>query len=60
MNFIGLDELLIAALKEDVGTGDITTMCCIPAENRSEGAFIAKESGVVCGIDIAARVFALV
>ncbi|MEG2519456.1 MAG: carboxylating nicotinate-nucleotide diphosphorylase, partial [Oscillospiraceae bacterium] len=60
MTFFGLDELLISALSEDVGTGDITTMCCIPAEKTSWGEFIAKENGVVCGLPIAARVFALV
>jgi nicotinate-nucleotide pyrophosphorylase (carboxylating) len=59
-DFFGLDELLTAALKEDIGTGDITTNCCVPAENRSEGYFLAKEDGVVCGLEIAARVFALV
>ena len=60
MDYIGLDEFLLSALKEDVGTGDITTNCCIPAENRSEAYFIAKEDGVICGIDIAQKVFYLV
>ena len=60
MYYIGLDDLLLAALKEDIGTGDITTMCCVPAENRSYGEFVAKSDGVVCGLDIAARVFTLV
>jgi len=60
MDYIGLDELLRAALKEDIGTGDITTLSCIPAENSSEAYFLVKEDGVVCGIDIAARVFHLV
>lgn len=60
VDFFGLDELLRTALKEDIGTGDITTLSCIPAENSSEAYFLAKEDGVVCGIDIAARVFQLV
>ncbi len=60
MDFIGLDEILLNALREDIGTGDLTTISCIPAENRSEGVFIAKEDGVLCGLEIAARVFALV
>lgn len=60
MNFIGLDDILLAALKEDIGTGDITTNCCVPEENRSRGEFIAKEDGTICGLDIAARVFTLV
>ncbi|NLV87382.1 MAG: carboxylating nicotinate-nucleotide diphosphorylase [Clostridiales bacterium] len=60
MDFIGLDDILLNALREDIGTGDLTTISCIPAENRSEGVFIAKESGVLCGLEVAARVFALV
>lgn len=60
MNYIGLDDFLLSALKEDIGTGDITTMCCVPEKNRSYGEFVAKSEGVVCGLDIAARVFALV
>lgn len=60
MDYIGLDELLLSALKEDVGTGDITTLSCIPLQNRSSGRFIAKEDGVICGLEIAARVFHLI
>ncbi len=60
MNYLGLDEFILSALKEDIGTGDITTQSCIPEENRSEAYFLAKEDGVICGVDIAARVFFLV
>lgn len=60
IEWLGLDELLLAALKEDVGTGDITTMSCIPAKNRSEAYYLIKEDGVLCGLSVAERVFALV
>ncbi len=60
MNTIGLDALLYAALEEDVGTGDITTESCIPADAVSRGGFRAKEDMVVCGLDVARRVFELV
>jgi len=59
MQHIELDDLLRRALHEDIGTGDITTMRCVPAEARSAGRFIAKEPGVICGLEIVARVFAL-
>lgn len=59
-NLLGLDDFLLAALREDVGTGDVTTISCITTDAVSRGSFRAKEAGVVCGIDIAARVFALV
>lgn len=60
IEWLGLDELLLAALREDVGTGDITTMSCIPAENRTEGRYLVKEDGVLCGLSVAERVFALI
>lgn len=60
MKYFGLDDFLLAALKEDVGTGDITTDSCIPAGNRSYGEFVAKSEGVICGLDVAKRVFELV
>ena len=59
MNTLGLDALLTAALQEDVGTGDITTESCIPSEAVSHGRFLAKEDLVLCGLDVAKRVFEL-
>jgi len=59
LNFPGLDNFLIAALEEDVGTGDITTNACVPAIAMSKGAFIAKEPGVISGLGVAKRVFEL-
>ncbi len=60
MNTIGLDAFLLAALQEDIGTGDVTTESCIPADAVSRGGFRAKEDMVVCGLDVAKRVFELV
>lgn len=59
MNFLGLDEFIRSALREDIGTGDITTECCVPAEEQSQAVFRCKESGVVCGLSVAERVFFL-
>lgn len=58
MDFM-LDDLLKYALKEDIGTGDITTLTTVPAQRQIKGRFIAKEPGVICGLEVAARVFAL-
>ena len=59
MNFIDLDSFLINALREDIGTGDVTTLSCVPESAVSRGEFRAKADGVVCGIDVLSRVFAL-
>lgn len=56
---IGLNKLIASALSEDIGTGDITTMSCVPANAVSKGAFIAKDNGVVCGIGLLSKVFKL-
>lgn len=53
------DDIIKAALAEDIGTGDITTLSTIPAAKAASGRFTAKEDGVVCGLPVAARVFAL-
>lgn len=60
--FIGgdaVDSLIRAALREDIGTGDITTLSVIPSDARAHGRYIAKEDGVLCGMDIAERVYRL-
>lgn len=54
-----LDEFIKAALAEDIGTGDITTLSTIPADAVSSARFIAKEPGVIAGIDVAKRVYSL-
>ena len=58
-SYLGLDDFLLNALREDIGAGDITTNCCVPAEAVSSGFFKAKESGVICGLGVASRVFGL-
>jgi len=57
---LNLNDLIEKALKEDVGTGDITTLSTIPADKTITGRFIAKESGILCGEDVARAVFAFV
>ena len=55
----GLDEFLLAALREDIGSGDISTNSCVPETAVSTGIFTAKEPGVVCGLGVVLRVFSL-
>lgn len=55
-----LDEIIKNALAEDIGTGDITTLSTIPKESKAKGRFIAKEDGVLCGIDVVKRVFEII
>lgn len=52
--------LLLQALAEDMGDGDVTTLCIVPPELRLEGRFIAKQAGVVAGLEVVRLVFGLV
>ena len=45
------------ALSEDVGTGDVTTLNAVPANVGARAAIVAKQPGVVSGIDLAAMTF---
>ena len=55
----GLDDFLLSAMKEDIGTGDVTTNSCVPADAASKGVFKAKEPGVICGFGFVIRLFEL-
>lgn len=50
-------KIVKAALKEDIGRGDITTDSIIDDNARTLGIIFPKEDGILCGIDIACMVF---
>jgi hypothetical protein len=54
-----IDRIVRAALAEDIGDGDVTTDNTIPENSLLNGRFLAKETGVVAGIRVAWRAFAL-
>ena len=49
--------LVDAALAEDIGGGDATTLATIPAGTQAVGSIIAKEPGVVCGLPLVRAAF---
>lgn len=64
MMFNGYNEELIDAirgwLREDVGSGDVTTAVTIPPGHESKGIIHAKQAGVIAGLPVARLVFELV
>ena len=54
------DDIILKTLQEDAPFGDITTEVTVPKDAFASGVFRAKESGIICGIDIAERTFELV
>lgn len=49
--------LVGAALAEDVGDGDRTGLWTVPAESVGRAHIVAKAEGVMCGLEVAERVF---
>ena len=54
-----VDDIIKTALREDINYIDSTTDLLIPEESRSAAYFAAKADGVLCGAEVAARVFTL-
>ncbi|MEA4831177.1 Nicotinate-nucleotide pyrophosphorylase [carboxylating] [bioreactor metagenome] len=54
---LSVHDFIKEALSEDVGTGDITTLSTIPASAAASGKFIAKEDGIICGLEVCRDVF---
>lgn len=52
-------ECLARALAEDIGTGDVTTNSIVPVEATLRGRILAKEEGIIAGLDLAEAVFLL-
>lgn len=56
-----LEPLVRAALLEDLGrAGDITTDAIVPASARAETALVARQPGIVAGLDLTATAFRLI
>ena len=52
-----IDEIIIQALREDIGEGDHTSLSTIPISAFGKARLLVKESGVLAGMDIAKKVF---
>jgi len=52
-----IDRKIREALREDIGSGDITSQKVVRPNTKALGVIFAKERGILCGIDIACRVF---
>ncbi|MBR3724863.1 MAG: carboxylating nicotinate-nucleotide diphosphorylase [Bacteroidales bacterium] len=52
-----MDQLIQMALLEDVGDGDHSTLSCIPPTAIKTAKMVAKQEGIVCGMEVGERVF---
>ena len=53
-----LHQLIDAALIEDVGDGDHSTLCCIPADAKGRAVLKIKQEGILAGVGVAEKIFA--
>lgn len=59
MNWFSLDEKITQWLSEDMNNGDITTDSLIDEDSVSIAEIIAKENGIIAGLELVKRVFLL-
>lgn len=51
-----IKKIIKAALQEDIGAGDITSLATIKKNQKALGKFLVKDSGVIAGLSIAKQV----
>ena len=54
-----VDPLIESALREDITEEDVSTNCVMPEAKAGEVELVAKEAGIICGLQIFERVFTL-
>lgn len=59
MRNFALDDDLRRWLEEDICTGDLTSEALIPEDAVTTGLIHSKDTGILCGVDVARRVFQL-
>ncbi len=52
-----VEGIVSIALQEDIRNGDITTQAVFSGNERTSGNFLAKESGIIAGIELAGYIF---
>ena len=52
-----IDLIIENAIREDVGSGDHSSLACIPAEAKGKAKLLVKDKGILAGVDFALQVF---
>lgn len=56
---LNVDPLLLSALREDITNEDVSANCVMPHPQRGQADLICKQEGIICGLQVFARVFQL-
>jgi nicotinate-nucleotide pyrophosphorylase (carboxylating) len=52
-----IKDLIEMAIREDVGPGDHTSLACIPSDKMGRAYCVAKQNGIIAGIELANYIF---
>ena len=51
-----MDDIILNALKEDIGAGDYSTLSCVPETAQGSAELLVKENGILAGVEVATTV----
>jgi nicotinate-nucleotide pyrophosphorylase (carboxylating) len=57
---LSIENLIQLAIKEDIGSGDHTSLATIPQNRQGKAHLLIKEAGILAGVEVARKVFELV
>jgi len=63
MNYLtdeAISQFITAALKEDLGPGDYSSLASIPTSAQNTAQLLMKDSGIIAGIELAEKIFSKV
>jgi nicotinate-nucleotide pyrophosphorylase (carboxylating) len=52
-----IKEIIQTALREDIGSGDHSTLACVPEEATGKATLLIKEDGILAGVELAEEIF---
>src|SRR5260370_12583970 len=54
-----MNEIVRLALEEDIGTGDVTSIACVPETRKAAGRFLAREPLTLAGVGLLWEIYQL-
>lgn len=52
-----LEEIIVNALREDIGDGDHSTLACVPQNATGKAKLLVKDEGIIAGVELAEMIF---
>ncbi|PCH99134.1 MAG: nicotinate-nucleotide diphosphorylase (carboxylating) [Bacteroidetes bacterium] len=57
---MSIEDFITNALEEDIGSGDHTSLACIPTDARGKAHLLVKGRGVIAGVELAKSIFSVI